>query len=75
MRVRRPTAAVIALTVALFPAIARGEEPDAPSNPTTPVASSTLYPIDTPVTTSPYGNDHEIVIALDDDGNIVPADT
>jgi hypothetical protein len=77
----RLATAVIALAVTLIPlasAASSAETPSTPSETETLTTESPLPPVEdapasTPPSTSPYGTDTEIEIALDDDGNVVPA--
>lgn len=71
---KRLAAAAVAIGLVLIPAVAmaRGEE-RAPQK--APPSSSIETPptTESPPTTSEFGTETEIEIALDDEGNIVPA--
>lgn len=79
IRIRRSRIAIAltALGVGLIPAVAHSARANTPpTTVTTPetedAASDTTVP-EAPPTTSEFGTETEIEIALDDQGNIVPA--
>jgi murein DD-endopeptidase MepM/ murein hydrolase activator NlpD len=69
-------ATIVVATIGVTGAVAFGDKADlAPPTTTVPVEPTADEPVEqSPTTTSEFGTETEIEIALDDDGNIVPAD-
>jgi hypothetical protein len=74
--VRIVVAAGVAVVALALPAsLALGDDSTPPPPPATTTTTEAPEPdkVETPPTTSPYGTEAEIEIALDEAGNIVPA--